>query len=519
MLTENSNVSSDEQRHTIHSELVWEQTFNAVSEMIYIIDRDCTIVSVNRAMADRYNCATKDLVGRKCFDVIHDLASMPDYCPHARLLETLDSQVVELEIEKLHEIFEITMTPILDAEGQLMASVHVARNVTEKRRIERALQESEQRFSVFMEHLPLAVTIKDENGKIQFANEYMKDLLGVDTLIGLSGKDLFPPDTALKIANEDQEALNRGLGLYKDTVSDNDGYELIFDTYKFPITFMDGTKLLGTISQDVTEKRRHEEQLEAQQIQLEEINSSLESRIAETVAELRQKDNIIIQQSRLSSMSEMISNIAHQWRQPLNNIGLIVQSLQLAFKSNELTVQELDEDIADTMRVLQQISETIDDFRNFFSCEDEATPFVLNELVSRALSFISPSFKSKGIRIELVEQPDVTVEGYPNAFVQAILNILLNARDALMEHKVENPLVSINIFKDNGHCVVTIHDNGGGIDEDVLPKIFDPYFTTKGQKTGTGIGLYMAKMIVEKNMNGHLTARNLNHGAEFKIEI
>jgi C4-dicarboxylate-specific signal transduction histidine kinase len=272
------------------------------------------------------------------------------------------------------------------------------------------------------------------------------------------------------------------------------------------------------IARDVTEKKRHEELLAAQQKQLEEINSSLEHRIEKAVAELRNKDDILIQQSRLTAMGEMISNIAHQWRQPLNNIGLIVQSMQLAIKANDLTERQLDEDVAETMTELQHISETINNFRNFFSYEKEMGPFIINELVSRALLFVEPSLKSKGIRIELDEQPDVAAEGFPNEYLQALLNIILNARDALLEHQVAQPLISIRIFQENGRSVVTIRDNGAGIREDALPKIFDPYFTTKQQCNGTGIGLYMAKMIIEKKMHGSLSARNVG-GAEFRIEL
>lgn len=273
------------------------------------------------------------------------------------------------------------------------------------------------------------------------------------------------------------------------------------------------------VARDVTEKRRHEELLALQQKQLEEINSSLESRIEKAVAELREKDDLLIQQNRLSAMSEMISNIAHQWRQPLNNIGLIVQSLQLAFRANDLSVEELDGDIADTMKILQQMSEMIDDFRNFFSHEDVTSSFIVNELVSHLLFFVEPSLKSKGIRIQLDEEPDVTAVGYPNEYVQAFLNLILNARDELLEHRVENPLITIRIFEENGRSTVTVRDNGYGISEDVLPKIFDPYFTTKGQGNGVGIGLYMSKMIIEKKMHGSLSARNVDGGAEFRIEV
>jgi PAS domain S-box-containing protein len=497
----------------------WEQTFDAVSDMVFIVDSEHTIVRANRAMVERCGLARMELVGRKCFEEIHNLISCPGNCPHDRLLVTQETQAIEFEADKLHGIFEVTVSPLLNAEGQMTASVHVAREVTEKRRIEKALLESEHLFSVFMEYLPLAVSIKDQRGRFLFANEYLKDLLCVENLIGLTAKDLLQPDTALKMERDDQEALTQGLGLYTDVFSDNEGYELVFDTYRFPIPRSDGSSLLGTISLDVTEKRRHEVLLAEQQKQLEEINSSLESRIEKTVSELRRRDDILIQQSRLTAMGEMISNIAHQWRQPLNNIGLIVQSLQLAFTSKDLSAEELDEDISKTMKIIQQISETIDDFRNFFSYEDEVSYLHINELVCRALSFVEQSLLCNGIRIEIDEQPGVTAEGYTNEYVQAFLNIILNARDVLIERHVENPLVSIRIFEEDGRSTVIVRDNGGGIPENVLPKIFDPYFTTKQPGKGTGIGLFMSKMIIEKKMHGSLLARNVGGSAEFRIEV
>lgn len=519
MPTERSGTSPDEQVKILRAKREWEQTFDAVSDLIFILDTDHSIVRANRAMAERCGRTPRELVGCKCYDVIHDSGSVPDYCPHARLLKLGEPQTVEFESDKLRGTFEITMSPIRNAEGEVTASVHVARDVTDKRKTENALQEIEQSFSVFMRHLPLAVSIKDDKGRFLFANEYLKDLFRVEDMIGLTALDLLPPAAAAKTAKDDREALTQGLGLYADVISDYDGYELVFDSYKFPIPRQDGTDLLGTISLDVTEKRHHEELLEEQQKQLEEVNSSLETRINEAVAELRKRDDILIQESRLNAMGEMISTIAHQWRQPLNNIGLIVQSLRIAFKSKDLTEQELDEDIDDTMKVLQQMSETIDDFRNFFSHEGEAGPLFINELVFRAISFVQPSFSNKGIRIELDEEPNVTAEGYPNEYVQALLNIILNSRDALLEHQPARPLMGIRVFREKGRSVVLVRDNGGGIPEEALPKIFDPYFTTKPQGKGTGIGLYMSKMIIEKKMLGCLTALNVAGGAEFRIEV
>lgn len=519
MTTENPAGSQAEQEYILRAKQEWEQTFDAVQDLVFIVDNDYIIQRANRAMAERCGLKVTEIVGRKCYELIHGTDSVPAYCPHACLMESKKPQSAEFELENLHGFFEVTLSPLVNAEGQIWANVHVARDISGKHKIEQALKESERRFSVFMEHLPLMVVIKNGSGKILFANQYLKDILAVEDLAGKTFEELFQPAAAREMTRTDQEAIAEGLGLYKEIIIDNTGNEIILDTYKFPIPRSDGTTLLGLIGVDVTEKMSREKMLAEQKKQLLEINSTLELRISEAVVELRKKDAMLIQESRLTAMGEMISNIAHQWRQPLNNIGLIVQGLQIAFKADDLSVEELDEDIADTMRTLQQISETIDDFRNFFSHEKEQSSFTVNDLVSRALVFAEPSLRCKGIKIELDEQPGINALGYPNEYVQAFLNIILNARDVLIDQQVKNPVVSIRIFEENGHSTVIVRDNGGGIPEHVLPKIFDPYFTTKQQGKGTGIGLYMAKNIIEKHMGGRLKAGNRDGCAEFSIEL
>lgn len=386
-----------EQESILQAKKEWEQTFDAVSDLIFIVDNDCTVVRANRAMADCCGLTPMDLVGRKCYEVMHGTDSAPHNCLHTRLLESGRSQTEEVENNKFHGVFEVTASPMFDEDGNITASVHVAR--------------------------------------------------------------------------------------------------------------------------DVTEKKNRENLLAAQQKQLMEINSSLESRIEKAIAEQRRKDEILIQQSRLTAISEMIGNIVHNWRQPINNVGLIVQNLQLGFKVNDLSAEELNEDVDEILKELQLISGNIDEFRSFFSKEEEASSFMVNELVSRALSFFVPYFKSKGIMVELEEEPDVMAVGYANEYMQALLNIVLNAKDELRKHKNGNPTISIRIFAENNHSVVTIRDNGGGINEEDLPGIFEPDFTKPRQGYGTGIGLYIAKMIIEKQMSGSLTVRNVDKGGEFRIEL
>jgi C4-dicarboxylate-specific signal transduction histidine kinase len=248
-----------------------------------------------------------------------------------------------------------------------------------------------------------------------------------------------------------------------------------------------------------------------------ELNITLKKRVNEEVAKSREKDQLLIQQSRLAAMGEMLSNIAHQWRQPLNTTGLIFQNIRDAYNYGELNKEYLDNTVDNAMKIVQNMSKTIDDFKNFFRSDKEKQQFDLKKSIGRALSLVYADFESSGIPVELEAAEEITVTGYPNEYLQVILNILNNARDILTERKIENPRIEIRIFKENEIGVVTVMDNAGGIPEDIIERVFDPYFTTK--EMGTGIGLYMSKMIIEKNMGGRLTVKNVDSGAEFRIEI
>ncbi len=234
---------------------------------------------------------------------------------------------------------------------------------------------------------------------------------------------------------------------------------------------------------------------------------------------LREKEQMLIQQSRQAAMGEMIGNIAHQWRQPLNTLGLTVQQLSLYYDLGEFTKEFLDNSVDKSMGLIQHMSQTIDDFRNYFRPDKEKVEFKVQEAIASTLILIEDSFKSQLIGIELVAKGDPVIHGFRNEFAQVVLNILNNARDVLMEREIKDPKVTITIGSENDRAVVIIADNAGGIPEEIMGKIFDPYFTTKGPQAGTGVGLFMSKTIIDKNLGGSLTAQNIAAGAEFRIEV
>ncbi len=257
----------------------------------------------------------------------------------------------------------------------------------------------------------------------------------------------------------------------------------------------------------------------AAQEELELLNHSLEERVAAAVSDLRRKDQLLIQQSRLASMGEMINNIAHQWRQPLNNIGLIVQNLQISFSSGSISQEELESEVGKAMAVIMHMSRTIDDFRNFFREDKEKRQFVVNGVVSRTLEFVSAALESRNIQVAVESDEEVVATGYQNEYAQVLLNVISNASETSVERRMDEPRIIISISRKDGRSLVCVRDNCGGIPDEIMPKIFDPYFTTRAPDKGTGIGLYMSKVIIEQNMGGSLTVRNADGGAEFRIEV
>lgn len=234
---------------------------------------------------------------------------------------------------------------------------------------------------------------------------------------------------------------------------------------------------------------------------------------------LREKEQMLIQQSRQAAMGEMIGNIAHQWRQPLNVLGLYTQSFGAFYGKPSFTKEFMDTSVAKSMDIIKHMSKTIDDFRDYFKPEKEKSDFSVSETIKNTLSLLDGNFQNPKINLDIIENGNLVINGFQNEFAQVILNILVNAKDAIIERRISEARIVITVSSEADCAVVTIADNAGGISEEIINKVFDPYFTTKGPQYGTGIGLFMSKTIIEKNMDGRLTVQNTDIGAEFRIEV
>jgi len=269
------------------------------------------------------------------------------------------------------------------------------------------------------------------------------------------------------------------------------------------------------ILRDISEIKQAQEQLVLKQDQLESLNRSLQKRVDDTVSELRQRDQVLINQSRQAAMGEMIGNIAHQWRQPLNVLAMVIANLQCVQQDQQLTDAYMNEAAATANRLIKKMSTTINDFRDFFNPNKNMVDFSAREQVALVVDMVDAAFKNNSITIVTESGSDCILQGFPNEYSQVVLNLLNNARDAILETRATPGQIAIAFQETDGMGVVTVRDNGGGIAENVLSKIFDPYFSTKS--TGTGIGLYMSKMIIERNMNGRIEVAIFTGGSEFSI--
>jgi len=384
------------------------------------------------------------------------------------------------------------------------------------------LQRSEERFHTIYDSLNDAIFIHDaETGHVLDVNETACRIYGYDRE-ELLNKGLQQVGTG-ETPYTETEAL---VWIHRCAEGAPQTFEWITTTkfchrlwveVSMRCAIINGKNRIVVMVRDISERKQAEEKLVQQQAQLEELNQTLEKRVNEAITELRLKDEQLLQQSRHAAMGEMLNNIAHQWRQPLNNIAIYAQSMQLLKAEDELTDEQIQHDVTHIMEIIRYMSKTIDDFRTFFRNEKQKSPFSINAAVSSAISFVSAQMDHYGITCQLVVQKDVTINGYRAEYIQVVLNILNNAIDVLNHADNLDRQIVITISEEADSAILSIQDTGGGIAPEVMPHIFEPYFTTKGPGSGTGIGLYMAKTIIEKHMAGSLSARNTAEGAEICI--
>ncbi|MBF0590610.1 MAG: PAS domain S-box protein [Nitrospirae bacterium] len=393
--------------------------------------------------------------------------------------------------------------------------VTLLEDISERKAMEKVLQESEEKYRLLFMYENDAIFLSDaETFEYIDANDAWSNLYGYskEEMIGRNTMIVTAePERTLQAVETARATgsarVNRRLHKKKDGTIFTVAISLSTFTYK-------GRKMLCIISRDITEQIRIEEELR-------ELTVDLRKRVSEEVEKNREKDQLMYEQSRHIAMGELLVNIAHQWRQPLTVIGLLAQDIKEAYLQRELNDEYLNENIKAIMNELMGLSDTIDKFRNYYMNTSQKTQCRLSEEINNALSLIKGAFKLQGVIIYREFDEELTANLLTNEFSQVILNILTNIKDVFEDRGITNGTIKIKTYRDldNGKIVITIMDNGGGVSKDIISKIFDPYFTTKHKSRGTGLGLYIARIIIEKGMKGSITVRNIGQWCEFRIEI
>ena len=348
----------------------------------------------------------------------------------------------------------------------------------------------------------------DEVWSIDYVSDNTDKLLGYTKDEFLSSSvlysDIIDKDDIGYVTQEVEDALKNNIDFfahkpYKIMTKDNTVKWVLDNTLLIKDKDGNVTHFLGYIT-DITELKNYEI----------EIQNKIDKALKENIKQLE----VLQQQTKMAAMGEMIGAIAHQWRQPLSVISSNIQALKYDYEDGLIDFDFIKEFINKNQKIIKFMSRTIDDFRSFFRLDKQKLDFNVKETTQSVIDMLSAQFINNGITIS-IKGDEFVYHGFKSEYQQVILNLINNAKDILLQNKVENPTIEIELQSNK----IRVKDNGGGISKDVIDRIFEPYFTTKEQGKGTGMGLYISKMIIEENMNGKLSVINAKDGALFEIDF
>ena len=346
---------------------------------------------------------------------------------------------------------------------------------------------------------PISIMITDKSGNIEYVNPTFTKVTGyeLNEVIGLNPRILKSEDT-------DKEEYKR---LWQ-TITQGENWSGTFKNIKKDGEFFWELTLISPVYSKKTNKIIKYIAIK------EEITNQVHLR-----QELKYQEELMIVQSRHAAMGEMISLIAHQWRQPATVIGLCANSILTDIVLDNITKESLTKNSQDILEQTKYLSETIDNFRNFFKPNKEKVDITIKEIIDETKIMMNATLINNEIQLVENYSSNKKIKTFNKEFVQVLINILKNAQEVLKEKHTGRRIIFINESIKDNKVILQVCDNAGGIEVENIDKIFEPYFTTKDEKNGTGLGLYISKVIVEKHLNGTIKAFNKNDGSCFEITI
>ena len=409
--------------------------------------------------------------------------------------------------------------------------------------------EQKKFFKTVTDSIPLGVYAKNTKNGYRFSlwNDAMAGMLNIpaSSALGKTEDELreeYPNLPVFRSTDRDAEIM-KSFVIIKELEIHSSSGQMRTTFTGIPLFNSQGDveTVLGVLENN-TSGIRLEKELIAKTAQLEELNRNLEQAVAAETEKRRKNEHLLFEQSKFTAMGQMINSIAHQWRQPINALGLYIQDFEDSFESGEMNLEYVKSMTESCMYLILYLSKTIDDFRNFYAANEARVRFNIVEMVFESLAMATAKAEYANIELTAVinNSKPISVtgniktddcknkafesEGFPTEFKQVMLNIYHNAIEAIAENREKGLVprtgtIETFISLTDDHIVIEVKDNGGGIPEDIMPEIFLPYFTTKEQGKGTGVGLYMCRTVIETNMDGKINARNENSGAAFTIEL
>lgn len=386
------------------------------------------------------------------------------------------------------------------------------------------LKESEAKFRTLFDIAPVFLNSFDKNGKIILWNKEC------EKTFGWTFDEIKNKKDSLSLFYDDPKVCEDVMKSFEN-ISDSfeewhpktkNGETLIV---KWANIKLPNGEIIN-IGLDITQQRNYEISIREKALelkfaksQLENLNSSLEKRIEDEIKKNTKQQHMIMQQNKLAQMGEMIENIAHQWRQPLAQINSSIILIDAILEKHNFKDTLVENKLTEIESLTSYMSKTISDFKNFFNPNKKKTIFNVEEAIQKANDVLKGLINSHHIQMEINIEKDLKINSYLGELQQVILIIINNSIDAFIHMNIHFPKILINAYTDNESLVIHIEDNALGINSDLLDKIFEPYFTTKHKAQGTGLGLYIAKMIVENSLLGFLSVENKQNGACFTIKI
>lgn len=482
----------------------YNSLLDTMQEMVFIKDSKLRYIITNKALEEFFGKTKNELFGKKDSDLMPKENAHYFELSDLKTLEMNDTLISQENIGD--KIFETHKFPLDIGYDEIGLGCFII-DVTQKTHFQQQILETNKKLELTLEaskigtwewNIPKDKVIWDKRCFEMLGMQENEKILSYEAV-----KSLTHPQDRDNLHDQVQQQLAKGDTFrYEFRLQKKDGgYLWIEGRGKVIQKDKQGkaTRLIGTHT-NITPTKEHESILK------EEIRKKTEENLKQF--------ELIQEQSKLAAMGEMIGNIAHQWRQPLNALNINIQNLEEDYEEGLITKEFVDRFIDKNDSIIQFMSRTIDDFRDFFKINKEKECFAVKKCIQEVIDIQMASLKSNSIDIALSGE-NFDIEGFRSEFAQVILNIISNSKDAIIQKGLPEGKISITIEKNS----ICIQDNGGGIDEDVLQRVFEPYFTTKEQGKGTGIGLYMSKMIIEQNMGGVLSMKNIDDGVCAHIDF